>query len=89
MSTVVSLICLGPSFQKMTNHFLLHGSLWPTNLEKNLKPSIIYLWVVEDFIEIIMQMGSSIAVSINQVTKVVLVVQIHKSVLKNKQTEGY
>ena len=38
MSTVVSLICLGPSFQKMTGHFLLHGSLWPTNLEKNLKP---------------------------------------------------
>ena len=38
MSTVVSLICFGPSFQKMTHHFLLHGSLWPTNLEKNLKP---------------------------------------------------
>ena len=38
MSTVVSLICLGPSFQKMTHHFLLHGSLRPTNLEKNLKP---------------------------------------------------
>ena len=38
MSTVFSLICLGPSFQKMTHHFLLHGSLWPTNLEKNLKP---------------------------------------------------
>ena len=39
MSTVVSLICLGPSFQKMTHHFLLHGSLLlPTNLEKNLKP---------------------------------------------------
>ena len=33
MSTVVSLICLGPSFKKMTHHFLLHGSLWPTNLE--------------------------------------------------------
>ena len=33
-----SLICLGPSFQKMTHHFLLHGSYWPTNLEKNLKP---------------------------------------------------
>ena len=40
MSTVVSLICLGPSFQKMTHHFLLHGLLWPTNLEKNLKPWI-------------------------------------------------
>ena len=38
MSTVVSLICLGPSFQKMTRQFLLHGSLRPTNLEKNLKP---------------------------------------------------
>ena len=38
MSTVFSLICLGPSFQKMTHHFLHHGSLWPTNLEKNLKP---------------------------------------------------
>ena len=38
MSTVVSLICLGPSFQKMARHFLLHGSLRPTNLEKNLKP---------------------------------------------------
>ena len=25
---------LGPSFQKMTSHFLLHGSLWPTTLEK-------------------------------------------------------
>ena len=34
MSTVVGLICLGPSFQKMTHHFLLHGSLRPTNLEK-------------------------------------------------------
>ena len=39
MSTVVSLICLGPSFQKMTHLFLIHGSLPPTNLEKNLKPS--------------------------------------------------
>ena len=38
MSTVVSLICLGPSIQQMTHHFLLHGSLRPTNLEKNLKP---------------------------------------------------
>ena len=38
MSTEVGLICLDPSFQKMTHHFLLHGSLWPTNLEKNLKP---------------------------------------------------
>ena len=38
LSTVFSLICLGPLFQKMTHHFLLHGSLWPTNLEKNLKP---------------------------------------------------
>ena len=37
MSTVVSLICLGPPFQKMTHHFLLHESLLPTNLEKNLK----------------------------------------------------
>ena len=27
----------GTSFQKITHHFLLHGSLWPTNLEKNLK----------------------------------------------------
>ena len=41
MLTVVSLICLGPSFQKMTRHFLLHGSLQPTNLEKYLKPCII------------------------------------------------
>ena len=38
MSTVFSLICLGPSFQKMTHHFLLHWSLRPTNLEKNLMP---------------------------------------------------
>ena len=38
MSNVYSLISLGPSFQKMTLHFLLHGSLRPTNLEKNLKP---------------------------------------------------
>ena len=38
MSTILSLICLGPSFQKMTHHCLLHGSLRPTNLEKNLKP---------------------------------------------------
>ena len=38
MSTVFSLICLGPSFQKMTQHFSLDGSLQPTNLEKNLKP---------------------------------------------------
>ena len=38
MSTVFSLTCLGPSFQKMTHHFLIHGSLWPTILEKNLKP---------------------------------------------------
>ena len=36
----VSLICLGPSFQKMTHHFLLHVSLGPTSLEKNLKPWI-------------------------------------------------
>ena len=34
MSTVFSLICLDPSFQKMTHHCLLHGSLRPTNLEK-------------------------------------------------------
>ena len=34
ISTVVSLICLGPLFQKMTHHFLLHGSIRPTNLEK-------------------------------------------------------
>ena len=34
LSTVLSLICVGPSFQKMTNHFLLHGSLWPNDLEK-------------------------------------------------------
>ena len=38
MSTVVSLICLGPSFQKMTHYFLLHGSLRLTNHEKYLKP---------------------------------------------------
>ena len=38
MSTVFSLICLDPSFQKMAHHFLLHGSLRPTNLEKNQKP---------------------------------------------------
>ena len=38
MSTVVSLMCLGPSFQKRTHHFLLHESLWPINLEKTLKP---------------------------------------------------
>ena len=38
MSTVVSLICLGPSFQKMTHHFLLHGSLLPINLEKIFSP---------------------------------------------------
>ena len=34
MSTVVSLICLGPSFQKMAHPFLLNGSLRPTYLEK-------------------------------------------------------
>ena len=34
MPILVSLICLGPSFQKITHHFMLHGSLWPTNLEK-------------------------------------------------------
>ena len=38
MSTVLSLICFVPSFQKMSQHFLLYGSLRPTNLEKNLKP---------------------------------------------------
>ena len=38
MSTVTSLICLGPSFQKMTHNFLLHESIQPTSLEKNLKP---------------------------------------------------
>ena len=38
MSTVFSLICFDPSFQKMAHYFLLHGSLRPTNLEKNLKP---------------------------------------------------
>ena len=38
MSTVVSLICVGPSFQKMNHHFLLFGLLGPINLEKNLKP---------------------------------------------------
>ena len=38
MLTVVSLIYLGPSSKKTTHHFLLHGSLGPTNLEKNLKP---------------------------------------------------
>ena len=40
MSIVVSLICLGPSFKKISHQFLLHGSLQPTNLEKNLKPCI-------------------------------------------------
>ena len=40
MSSVVSLIYLGTSFQKMTHHFLPHGSLRPTNLEKNLKPCL-------------------------------------------------
>ena len=39
MSTV------GPSFQKMTHHILLHGSLWPTNLEKNLKPCRVYIFI--------------------------------------------
>ena len=34
MSTMASLICLGPSFQNMSHLFLLHGSLRPTNLEK-------------------------------------------------------
>ena len=43
MSTVVRLICLCPSFQKMTHHFLPHGSLRPTDLEKNQKPSVILL----------------------------------------------
>ena len=43
MSTVVSLICLGPLFQKMTQHFLLHGSLRPINPEKNLKPCELIL----------------------------------------------
>ena len=37
MLTVFSLICLDPSFQKMAHHFLLHGSLRPSNLEENLK----------------------------------------------------
>ena len=37
ISIVFSFICLGPSFQKMTPHILLHGSLGPTTLEKNLK----------------------------------------------------
>ena len=37
---MVTLLCLGPHFQKITHHFLLHGSLPPTNLEKNLKPCI-------------------------------------------------
>ena len=41
MPSVFSLICVGPSFQKMTHHFLLHGSLWPTNLEKILKPCLL------------------------------------------------
>ena len=45
---MVSLICLGPSFQKMTHHFLLHGSLWPTNLEKNLKPCTISIFSCAD-----------------------------------------
>ena len=38
MSVVLSLICLGPLFQKMTHYFSLNGSLRPTNLKKNLKP---------------------------------------------------
>ena len=43
MSTVFSMICMGPSFQKMTHHFLLHGSPGPANLEKNLKPCFAYV----------------------------------------------
>ena len=60
MSTVFSLICLGPSFQKMTHHFLLHGSPRLTNLEQNLKPcthvrsSIYsYLWIPSSLVIII------------------------------------
>ena len=49
MSTVVSLICFGPSFQKMSNQFLRHGSFRPTNLEKNLKPCVgINMFVPKD-----------------------------------------
>ena len=47
MSTVVTLICLGPSFQKMTHHFLLHGSLQPTTLEKKLKPCLMLLILMD------------------------------------------
>ena len=43
MSTVFSLICLGRSFQKMVHHFLLHGSLWPTNLEKKSEALVLEL----------------------------------------------
>ena len=53
MSTVVSLVCLGPSFQKVTHQFLLHGSLRPINLEKNLKPcdTILYkIAIIELFL---------------------------------------
>ena len=42
MSTVFSFICLRPSFQKITHNILLHGSLRPFNLEKNLKLSSTY-----------------------------------------------
>ena len=38
--TVASLICLGPSFQKMTHHILLHGSLPRTDLEKIRSPAL-------------------------------------------------
>ena len=31
---------LGPIILENDPPFLLHGSLWPTNLEKNLKPWI-------------------------------------------------
>ena len=37
MSTVVSLICLGPSFQKMTRHFCSMGHFGP-QIFQNLKP---------------------------------------------------
>ena len=51
MSTVLCLICLGPSFQKMTNHVLLHESLRPTYLEKSLKPWLISLTFFRERLE--------------------------------------
>ena len=70
MLTAVSLICLDPSFQKMTHHNLLHGSLRPTNFEKNLKPcnftlkSLAYLdlWV-KSFLTLYLQVLSDVQIS--------------------------